>query len=71
MGYNVQGFKRTKPTNSSSFLIYYNKSLNNFIKNSKTPSPIFSHTIVGKQVLKNIKKNEPLDLKKIMIGKLL
>ena len=36
-----------------------------FIKNSKAPSPIFSHSIVGKRVLKNIKKNESLDLKKI------
>ena len=38
-----------------------------FTKNSKNFSPIFSHKIVGKKVLKEIKKNEPLDLKKINI----
>ena len=38
-----------------------------FTKNSKKFSSNFSHKIVGKKVLKEIKKNEPLDLKKLTL----
>jgi len=65
LGYQVIGFKRTKPTNSSSFLIYYNKSLNNFIKNSDVIVSILPDTkntknFINSKFLKKMKKNSLL-----------
>ncbi len=65
IGYKVIGFKRKKPTNSSSFSIYYNTSLNNFIKNSDVIVSILPDTkntknFIDAKFLKNMKKNSLL-----------
>jgi len=65
LGYEVIGFKRKKPTKSASFTIYYNKSLNNFIKTSDVIVSILPETkhtknFINAKFLKNMKNSSLL-----------
>ena len=65
LGYKVIGLKRQKPTKISSFSIYYNKSINTFIKKSDVivsilPDTKNTNNFIDAKFLKKMKKNSLL-----------